>query len=219
MTVLAKALLRHAASRPTWLLEAISGRPPSERDVELTFGGVPYVVGRARLSLDDEEREAARREGMQWVLRDCTVDAFARVMLVRAIARAAGDPVSAVRRLFVTGDNDERAAVLRALPLLEAPERFIPLATEGCRTNVKTVFEAIACENPFPARHLPDAAFFQMVLKAVFVGTSLGRIESLAGRSNGELRRMARDYASERAAAGRPIPEDIHTLLEERANP
>ncbi len=215
MDLLGTALLRHAASRPAWLMEAASGHAPPERDADMTFGGVPYVVGRAVVSLEGAEIDAARRSGLAWLARPCTVDEVARVVLVRAIAHAADDPFTAVRRLFVRGDNNERAAVLRALPLLRGPERFVPLATEGCRTNVKTVFEAIACENPFPARHLPDAAFFQMVLKAVFVGTPLARIEGLATRTDDELRRMARAYASERAAAGRTIPDDIHMLLEE----
>jgi hypothetical protein len=215
MDVLASVLLRHAAARPAWLVEAIAGRAPAERDRALIFGGAPFVVGRAAVELDAREIEAARLAGVPWIGHGCTADEVARVLLVRAIARAADDPFAAVRRLFVTGDNQERAAVLRTLPLLETPARFVPLATEGCRTNVKTVFEAIACENPFPARHFADPAFFQMVLKAVFIGTPVTRIEGLRERTNDELRRMARDYASERGAAGRSIPDDIHTILEE----
>src|SRR5262249_16196309 len=72
--------------------------------------------------------------------------------------------------LWAHGDNRERQAVLKALPLLPEPATFVALAIEACRTNVLTVFEAIACENPYPAQHFPELHFNQMALKAAFSG-------------------------------------------------
>ncbi len=114
---------------------------------------------------------------------------------------------------FRAGDNDERRAVLRALPILPEPERFVALAVDACRTNVVPIFEAIACENPFPTRHFPDLHFHQMVLKAVFLGLRLPRVIGLAARVTPELARMADDYAAERRAAGRSVPEDLALLV------
>jgi hypothetical protein len=213
MDVLTAALLRHTPRPPAWLLEAIAGAPPPASELAVAFGGAPYAIGKVAVVLDPHEADAARAAGAPWMAGGCTASELARVVLVRAVAAAAHDPLTAVRKLFTSGDSDERAAVLRALPLLPEPASFASLATEGCRTNVKTVFEAIACENCFPARHLSEAAFCQMVLKAVFLGTPVARIEGLAGRVTDELRRMARGYASERLAAGRTVPDDIHTLL------
>jgi hypothetical protein len=110
------------------------------------------------------------------------------------------------------GEARERAAVLRALPFLPGAERFVPIAADACRTHVLPIFEAIACENPFPARHFEPAAFRQLVLKAIFIEVRIGRIHGLAVGLDAELARMARDYAAERAAAGRPIPEDAAWL-------
>jgi hypothetical protein len=73
---------------------------------------------------------------------------------------------------------------------------------------VLTVFEAIACDNAYPAKYFPDAAFFQMVLKALFVGAPLGKVVGLRERTTDELARMVDAYASERRAAGRPVPDD-----------
>ena len=46
-------------------------------------------------------------------------------------------------------------------------------------------------------------------MKAIFNGLSLRRVLGLAERNNAELRRMVEAYASERRAAGRPVPEDV----------
>jgi len=127
-------------------------------------------------------------------------------------AREASDVVEVVDACFRTGDNDERRAVLRALADLPSPERFVPLAISACRLNVVPVFEAIACDNAFPARHFPEAAFNQMVLKALFVGVAIDRITNLRDRVTPELERMAAAYASERRAAGRPVSDDTERL-------
>jgi hypothetical protein len=131
-------------------------------------------------------------------------DEIARaVLLLRGLS-----PLEAWSR----GDNRERQAVLKALPFVPSPERFVDLAVEACRTNVLTVFEAIACENPFPRDHFPDLNFNQMVLKAAFNGVALARIVGLDRRKNAELARMAGDFAAERRAAGRPVPADLELV-------
>ena len=134
-------------------------------------------------------------------------------LLVEAAAAVTIDElVELADGCFRTGDNDERRAVLGALDRLPAPERFVPLAVSACRTNVVPVFEAIACENPFAARHFPQDAFNQLVLKALFVGVATDRIAGLADRITPELVRMAAAYASERRAAGRPVSDDCERL-------
>ena len=132
------------------------------------------------------------------------VDEVARAALVLR----AGAHVS-VEELYARGDNRERQAVLKALPLLPEPERFVTLAIEACRTNVLTIFCAIACENPYPAHYFPEKSWNQMVLKATFNEVALARIMNLSSRLNAELARMANDYAAERRAAGRSVPHDL----------
>ena len=86
---------------------------------------------------------------------------------------------------------------------------------EACRSNVRDVFLAIACDNDYPARYFPDAAFNQMVMKALFSNVELACVRNLASRLNPELRRMALDYAAERRAAGRTVPFDIALAMGE----
>jgi hypothetical protein len=117
--------------------------------------------------------------------------------------------VGFVRDLIRRGDARERQAVLRVLAAMPEPERFVEIGIDACRTNVRSVFDAIACDNAFPAQQFPDAAFFQMVLKALFVDAPLVRVIGLRDRTTPELVRMVEAYASERRAAGRSVPDDV----------
>lgn len=159
------------------------------------FSGAARAVGKAPIAVP--ERGAW---GTDEVVR--------AALLVRAYPRITP------AELWAHGDNRERQAVLKALPLLPEPAAFVELAIEACRTNVLTVFEAIACENPYPAAHFPELHFNQLALKAAFNGIVLARIVGLAARRNTELARMAADYAAERRAAGRPVPDDLGLLMQ-----
>ena len=66
--------------------------------------------------------------------------------------------------------------------------------------------------------HFPESSFNQMVLKAIFIEVPVGRILGLEDRITPELRRMAADYASERRAAARSVPEDVAYLLGENGS-
>lgn len=127
---------------------------------------------------------------------------------------SAGDSsvMTTLSECYRLGDNAEKRAVLRTLPLLLGglpPDPLVELAIAACRTNVTTVFEAICCSNPLPAARFPQHNFNQMVLKAVFVEVALDRIIGLQDRLNDDLARMATDFADERRAAGRTVPADI----------
>jgi hypothetical protein len=110
---------------------------------------------------------------------------------------------------YEQGDTREQRSWLRGVAWLPDPRRYLQLVIDACRTNIVPLFEAVACDNPYPGRYFPDRNFNQLVLKALFNNVSLARIQGLAGRANAELARMAGDYAAERQAAGRTIPSDI----------
>lgn len=139
------------------------------------------------------------------------VDECGRVALLLAALASSpqNEHVELVRDLFRRGELRERQAVLRGLDALPDPARFVALAVDACRTNITSVFEAIACDNAYPARWLADAAFHQMVLKALFVGAPVARIVDLQRRTTDELVAMVNAYASERRAAGRAVPADV----------
>jgi hypothetical protein len=94
-----------------------------------------------------------------------------------------------------------------------APQRLLASARAAIRSSVQAVFEAIACRNPYPFDHFDDASSNQMVVKYVFSGISIDTVIGLDERRNDDLVRMMNDLVSERLAAGRPIPDNVHRWL------
>jgi hypothetical protein len=177
------------------------------------YAGVGRRLRDCSLPPDPRLFAAAAAAGLPG-LADWDAARTARVVLVRT-ALGAADPathVELVHELHRTGDNREREALLGALSLLPEPERFREIAIDACRSNVENVFAAIACDNAYAARYFDEASFNQMVLKAVFVGLRLARVVGLRERCGSELARMARDFANERRAAGRSVPEDLDLI-------
>ncbi|WP_330281736.1 EboA domain-containing protein [Streptomyces sp. NBC_00588] len=146
--------------------------------------------------------EAGRRCGAEYA------DA-ARVLIMHS-ARAGTDALS---RVYSQGTAAERRSVLRALPhLVDGPEA-LPLVEDALRTNDTRILAAAV--GPYAARHLAPHHWRHAVLKCLFTGVPVAEVADLDRRAHAdaELARMLRDYAAERTAAGRPVPEDLHRVL------
>jgi len=125
--------------------------------------------------------------------------------------------VAALEACFLHADEGELCALYRSLAFLPGGERFTWRSGEGCRTNMLTVFEANACDTPYPATHLDDVAWRQLVIKALFVGAPLWRVYGLDKRLDAELARMALDLADERCSAHREVQPELWLCLGENA--
>ncbi|WP_189934456.1 EboA domain-containing protein [Streptomyces sulfonofaciens] len=147
--------------------------------------------------------EAGRRCGPE--LADA-----ARVLLLYT-ARPDG---SAATRLYTQGSAAERRAVLAALPYLTDGPGGLPLVEDALRTNDTRLVAAAV--GPYAAAHLDPHGWRHAVLKCLFTGVPVGAVAGLAARAEGdaELARMLGDYAEERRAAGRPVPDDLYRVLD-----
>jgi hypothetical protein len=197
------------AERRTWFERAAAASDPAS--LALSFAVCSRKLGTAPIALTDAEQRAIEEAGIAWLTTHASLDELARIRLV--IASATGDSAARLGEWFRQGDNGEKRAVLRALSLMPQPSLHVEVGATACRSSVQSVFEAICCENPYPAAHFADLAFNQMVLKALFTDVLLERIHGLDARRNAELARMAAGYASERTAAGRSVPADIGRVL------
>ncbi|WP_431981746.1 EboA domain-containing protein [Streptomyces qinglanensis] len=139
------------------------------------------------------------------------VDA-ARVLILHAAAPGTQE----LTRLYRHGTGDERRAVLLALPHLDPPPEpaaALGLVEDALRTNDTRLIAAAL--GPYAAAHLDAHQWRHGVLKCLFTGVPLTAPAGLAHRASGdeELARMLEDYARERTAAGRSVPEDLDRAL------
>lgn len=131
------------------------------------------------------------------------------------------DLAEALLALYGGGDSAERRGVLRGLGDLASSAPNLPdavvsvglrVTTEALRTNESGIVAAAV--GPFAAAHLDQHNWRHAVLKLVFMGISLSAVAGLRERADAELARMAGDFAAERRAAGRSVPEDVQLLLQ-----
>ncbi|WP_406342078.1 EboA domain-containing protein [Streptomyces sp. NBC_00648] len=182
--------------------------------------------GAARAWLDEALAEAAHTAARPaagygtapWELRFASAgrhlgaDAVdeARVLLLHT---ARVDAPTATR-IYQQGSAAERRAVLLALPDLGLEAAAgVPLVEDALRANDTRLVAAAV--GPYAAAHLDPHAWRHAVLKCLFTGVSVDAVASLRERAHGdsELARMLGDYAKERTAAARPVPDDLHRVL------
>jgi len=194
-----------------WLEEQISLLATANGDSALcmAFGQMPRRLGKSMLELSSEEAAAADRCIEGWAPGDWSLADAGRVLLLSSLPGEWPDFAPRFSSLCNTADVAEAISLYHGLPLYPVPATLEPQVGEGLRTNMRSVFEAIAHRNPYPKQYFDTHRWNHMVLKALFIGSRLAPIHGLDERANEELARIMLDFSHERRAAGRPVPFEI----------
>ncbi|MET8080748.1 EboA domain-containing protein [Streptomyces sp. NPDC005303] len=139
---------------------------------------------------------------------DDHADAVRTLLLFEARAGA-----QTLTRLHQQGSAAEGRAVLRALPALVDGPHAVHLVEDALRSNDTRLIAAAV--GSYSAAHLDAHAWRHAVLKCLFTGVPVDAVANLAQRAagDGELARMLTDFAAERTAAGRDVPDDLGRVL------
>lgn len=175
----------------------------STKDLYLTYSLIPTKIKTtAQLSFPEDSDGLGDYLGIQ----QANLQQIARIYLLFKVLEAKEDFFkSKVANIIEVADKSELETFLKFLVLLPNPENYKAQAVEALRTNISTVFDAIALNNPYPALYFNEQQWNQMYLKAAFMLQDLTAIEQVDKRANKELARIISDYAHERWAASREI--------------
>jgi hypothetical protein len=192
-----------------WLDEQLANleENPSDGTLAIALGMAPRRLGKADLALERADVAAAGEALPGWDPQGWSVMDAARILILSSLEEKSFS--ERFRTLCRTADVAELVALYRGLPLYPEPASLEPQVAEGLRSNMRSVFEAIAHRNPYPRAHFDDHRWNHMVLKALFIGAPLAPIQGLDERANAELARILCDFAHERWAAGRPVPAEL----------
>lgn len=179
----------------------------------VAFSQVPRHIPKTDLNLTPQELAAAQQMA-DWDPSAWSLDQGARIGLLLSFLRQQPErDRQVIPQLFAAADVSELVTLYQSLMLFPNPNQWHSLAAEGVRSNMTAVFNAIALHNAYPMHYFDLPAWNQMVLKALFVGSSLHSIWGLDRRANPELARMAIDYVHERWAAQRSVPSDLWRVV------
>lgn len=182
----------------------------NQRQFYFAFSGATRRFPKTELTVSQDELAALGRRLPGFTVEGWTVDQLARVSLLVTLADQERDVfLESLRALQDTADMREAVAIYSAFPLLPYPAELVPLAREGLRSNITSVFEAIALRNPFPAAHFDEEGWNQMVLKALFTSRPLWKIHGFDARANAALAEALRYLAHERWSAGRMVSPEL----------
>lgn len=197
----------------TWLRTQVENLA-SEKALYLAFSLAPRFTGKEPLQLTASELQQASELRPGFNPAGWTTDQAARtLLLLHAPQPDATQYTALLDKLFRTADVSELGALYASLPLLPYPASHAKRAAEGVRTAMTSVFDAIALHNPYPHDYLPQEAWNQLVLKAVFNARPLYQVVGLDNRRNEPLAHMLLDYAHERWAAGRTLTPEVWRLV------
>ncbi|MEX2580017.1 MAG: EboA domain-containing protein [Verrucomicrobiales bacterium] len=192
-----------------WLRGIVASQLGSfeKRPFYYAFSGVSrHFDKRGLVSPSENELSALLRTVPGFTVAGWDQFRLARVVLLLTLAEQPKSTfLETLDALLNTADLREQAAIFSAYPILPHQSKLVESAVDGLRTNIVDVFDAIALDNPFPAEHFSDEEWNQMVLKAIFIGRPLYRIQGIDERANRTLARAISDLAHERWAAGRTI--------------
>lgn len=177
------------------------------------FAMMPRKTGKGIINISPEQAEQLNTIRPGFTIEGWTADRLGRVyLLLSADASDRERYLAIIENLFLAAEMNELVALYSALPLLPYADLWVKRCAEGIRSNIGSVLEAIMYHNPYPAEHLPEAAWNQLVMKAIFTDKRLDLITGLNERNNPELARILMDFARERGAAGRSVVPELWHL-------
>ena len=129
-----------------------------------------------------------------------------------------GSNMEVIKKLLSMADIKEQIIIYKSIQYFDNAVEFSGLVSEGIRTNVISIFDAISLHNSFPTKYLNDLAWNQMVLKAFFMERPIYQIQGIDDRISPILTSTLYEYAKERWSANRLVSPELWRFVKTNIN-
>lgn len=199
-----------------WLCRALRqmGDDPGDADIAARYEEAPRALGVQALELDGDDLARARAARTGFCPLGWSVADTARVLMLMSLPSPGAKSLARrIDALASTVPSEAMHAVYRGLPLYLRADELIDTAESGLHSEDRTIFEAVAHQNPYPHDHFDERRWNAMILRAVRLDSRLTPVFGLDARANPRLADALRGFAHERWAAGRAVPYEIWRLV------
>jgi hypothetical protein len=180
----------------------------------MTFSAVSQYFGKSHLTTTEEEVKKANTLRKDWRIDRWSLTQTARTYLLLSFAEKYPERFNeTLDKIIGAADMFELIAIYQAMSLFPNPDRYSLHATNGIRSNMISVFDAIALNNPYPADYFNDLAWKQVVLKTLFVDSRIEQVIGIKRRAHQDLGTALCNTVEERFAAHRPIKLEMWSIL------
>lgn len=175
----------------------------SKRIFYTTYTLIKNIFQKKEIDLKDMHHDSLRS---YLRLQKIDLSDFIRIyLLIKVLEADKAYFTEPVVKMIEVADTSELISFLKCLVLLPDAEDFKTAAVEALRTNITSVFEAIALQNPYPGLYFSQDQWNQMYLKAAFMQLDLFKIRDIDKMANRKLATIISDYAHERWKASRDV--------------
>ena len=206
--------IRRGAELVSWLKEGIDEEGSALQNRLLTLG---RKFGTKHLIAGFKERHDSVLMTVygSMPIGHWRTDRAARAWLLSTKAAATPHPFKSLFDAYDKGDTETRIAALYAINLVDDPQVAdgLQLIHDAGRTYLEDLMNAAWCNHPFSTRHMNAVEYRKAVLKALFCNVPIEGFIGLSERADSELALSLKDFADEREAAGRAVPDVLWPVL------
>ena len=205
---------------PEWL-DAAAARPLA--DLAQSLGEAERVLGKRFLigAFNVRDQAALDTAWGPMPIGHWRLATAAQAWLLAQAAQRESSPYAALFAVYDSAGTETRLACLLAINLIDDadPAPAMEIIADAGRTYLDALMTAAWCDNPFTAAHLSIEQFRKAVLKALFCDVDVSRFQRLEERADADLAASLCEFADEREAAGRPVPDTVWIVAARHQRP
>jgi hypothetical protein len=147
------------------------------------FSSVDAIVAPTSWEPSPRAREFLVANRLEWLPVGATHRDLVRILLLSHAIDRTCQPFNLVERWFRHACVAERRTLMRSLSLLPRPKQFLHFAVDAATGPNDVLFEAVACDNPYPGTYFSDGTFDVVVDRVMAMGLDPRRVHKIAERS------------------------------------